>query len=113
MGVEIFATHTNDTLRGDGSTTTNGPGRIGGPRRRKGTYPRLTIVRVNDADGTASDFVDIRTLGLRGLISAAWRGDGTADEATVAPNFPTAGIITFTASAAADCDGFLWILSAS
>ena len=81
---------------------------VAGPIKRHSGH-RLTIVRVDNVDGTASDYVDASTIGIRGIISAAFKADATADAANVTT---TAKRVTFS-GVNADCDGYLWILSAA
>lgn len=81
-----------------------------GPRRRKGLGFMVTVYRVDNVDASASDFVDIKDMGLKGLIDAVFKPDASADACQLAIDTAT-GLITFT-GAATDADGFLEITTA-
>jgi len=106
MAVEITPTYLHNAGRSTGRTAAY----IAGPRRLKGNGTRLTVVRIDGVNGTASDYVTLAKIGIRGMIDAAWKPDAAADEALLTI---TATRITFDHASNTDCDGFLWILTAA
>jgi hypothetical protein len=106
MATSRVPTYPIDGTRATGAETA--ASRLGGPRRSH-TGQRLSIVRVDGADASAADYVLAASIGVRGIINAAWQPVADADGAYLTFS-PTR--VTFN-GANTDCDGYLWILSAA
>lgn len=105
MGVEITPTYAHNAGRSTGRSAAY----VAGPIRLKGNGTRLTVVRIDNLDATASDYVEISKIGLKGFIDAAWNPDAAGDVALLTKT--AAGRITFSHATNTDCDGYLWILT--